>query len=239
MEISEDAMKMIEKRVNKTLNGLDVPESDKNEIKRELTSNYIDASTMKAQSRGVSSVDAVDVTSAFETSSDPEEIASMYMASYVKSLKRAGLWSRLVSFVIDMVIATLITLVLASPIIILRIFSTLPPGMHGIHMFFELRTQHMFIEYFYLLFSLNMIVIFIYFVICEGFFGLTPGKRVMGLKVLRVDGRKASYKEAMLRTIPKLFIIAIVADAILMVLYHGKDKQRIFDRIAGTIVIRK
>jgi uncharacterized RDD family membrane protein YckC len=57
--------------------------------------------------------------------------------------------------------------------------------------------------------------------------------------VLRADGNKAGYKEAMLRTIPKLFIMAIVADAILMVLYHGKDKQRIFDRIAGTIVIRK
>lgn len=239
MEISENAMKMIEKRVNKTLNGLDVPESDMNEIKRELTSNYIDASTMKAQGRGVSSVEAVDVTSAFETSSDPEEIASMYMASYVKSLKRAGLWSRLVSYVIDMVIATLITLILASPIILLRIFSSPAPDKPGIHMFFEIRTQHMFFEYFYLLFSLNIVVIFIYFVICEGFFGFTPGKRIMGLKVLRVDGRKASYKEAMLRTIPKLFIIAIVADAVLMVLYNGKDKQRIFDRIAGTIVIRK
>jgi uncharacterized RDD family membrane protein YckC len=61
----------------------------------------------------------------------------------------------------------------------------------------------------------------------------------LGLKVLRADGNKAGYKEAMLRTIPKLFIAAIVADAILMILYHGKDKQRIFDRIAGTIVIRK
>jgi len=59
------------------------------------------------------------------------------------------------------------------------------------------------------------------------------------LKVLRSDGRKAGYREAMLRTIPKLFILVIAADTILMVLYHGKDKQRIFDRIAGTIVIRR
>jgi hypothetical protein len=51
-------------------------------IKRELISNYIDASAVKAQAKGASRVEIVDVASAFETSSDPEEIASMYMASY-------------------------------------------------------------------------------------------------------------------------------------------------------------
>jgi len=229
MEISEDAMKMIEKRANKILKDIDVPESDKNEIMRELISNYVDASTVKAQARGASRVEGVDVASAFETSSDPEEIASMYMASYAKSLKRAGLLSRLFAYAIDTVIVTILTVIMASPIIALRIFTS-PAGNIRITIFSE---------YFYLIIYLNLIVIFIYFVVCEGFFGFTPGKWVLGLKVLRADGNTAGYKEAMLRTIPKLFIVAIVADAILMVLYHGKDKQRIFDRIAGTIVIRK
>jgi uncharacterized RDD family membrane protein YckC len=229
MEISEDAMKMIEKRANKILKDIDVPESDKNEIMRELISNYVDASTVKAQARGASRVEGVDVASAFETSSDPEEIASMYMASYAKSLKRAGLLSRLFAYAIDTVIVTILTVIIASPIIALRIFTS-PAGNIRITIFSE---------YFYLIIYLNLIVIFIYFVVCEGFFGFTPGKWVLGLKVLRADGNTAGYKEAMLRTIPKLFIVAIVADAILMVLYHGKDKQRIFDRIAGTIVIRK
>jgi uncharacterized RDD family membrane protein YckC len=229
VEISEDAMKMIEKRANMILKGIDVPESDKNEIKRELISNYIDASTVKAQANGASRVEGIDVASAFETSSDPEEIASMYMASYVRSLKRAGILSRLVAYAIDTVIVTLLTLIIASPIIALRIFTS-PAGNIRITIFSE---------YFYLIIYLNLIVIFIYFVVCEGFLGFTPGKWALGLKVLRADGKKADYKEAMLRTIPKLFIVAIVADAILMILYHGKDKQRIFDRIAGTIVIRK
>lgn len=232
MEISEDAMKMIEKRANKTLNDIDVPESDKNEIKRELISNYIDASSEKAQARGASSVEPVDVASAFMTSSDPEEIASMYMASYVKSLKRAGLLSRLVPYIIDMIIATIITAIVASPIIVLRIFSS------PIHEPGKIQVM-IFSEYFYLIIYLNIVVIFIYFVVCEGFLGFTPGKWLLGLKVLRADGKKAGYREAMLRTIPKLFIIAILIDAILMLLYHVKDKQRIFDRVAGTIVIRK
>jgi uncharacterized RDD family membrane protein YckC len=232
MEISDDATKMIEKRANKILNGIDVPESDKNEIKRELISNYIDASVVKAQARGASRVEGIDVASAFETSSDPEEIASMYMASYARSLKRAGLLPRLIAYVIDMVFATIITVILASPIIALRIISSPVSDVYKIRVM-------VFSEYFYLVIYLNIIVIFVYFVVCEGFLGFTPGKWLLGLKVLKADGKKTDYKEAMLRTIPKLFIVAIVADAILMILYHGKDKQRIFDRIAGTIVIRK
>lgn len=231
MEISEDATKMIEKRANKILKGIDVPGGDKNEIERELISNYIDASTAKAQARGASRVEGVDAAAAFETSSDPEEIAAMYMASYVKSLKRAGLPSRLVAYVIDSIIATILTVILAAPIIALKVFSA-SGDMYKVRFM-------VFSEYFYLIIYLNIVIIFIYFVVCEGFLGFTPGKWVLGLKVLRADGNKAGYKEAMLRTIPKLFIAAIVADAILMILYHGKDKQRIFDRIAGTIVIRK
>ncbi len=232
MELSDDAAKMIEKRANKILKGIDVPEGDKDEIRRELVSNYVEASSAKAQARGATLVEGVDVAAAFETSSDPEEIASMYMASYVKSLRRAGLLSRTAAYVIDMVIATALTVILASPIIAIRIFSS-PVG--------DLRHIRIMVwsEYFYLVIYLNLIVIFIYFVVCEGFRGSTPGKWALGLKVLREDGKKADYKEAMLRTIPKLFIVAIAVDALLMVLYRAGDRQRIFDRIAGTIVIRK
>jgi len=231
MEVSEDARKMIERRANAVLKGIDVPESDKKEIGRELTSNYLDAATEEAQARGAGQVERTDVALAFETSSDPEEIASMYMASYVKSLKRAGIISRLAAYAIDTIIATLATLIIASPIIALRVFSMPEDGFHTRVMIFS--------EYFYLIIYLNLVVIFAYFVVSEGFFGYTPGKWIMGLKVLRTDGKKAGYKEAMLRTIPKLFVMAILADAILMLLYRGGDRQRIFDRIAGTIVIRK
>ena len=84
-----------------------------------------------------------------------------------------------------------------------------------------------------------MTIIFAYFVICEGFFGYTPGKWLLGIKVIRADGKKASYQETMIRSIPKLFIVAIIADAMLMLLFYRKDRQRLFDRIAGTIVISR
>ena len=93
-------------------------------------------------------------------------------------------------------------------------------------------------QYFNLLIASNLAVVLIYFIISEGFYGYTPGKWLMDLKVLRSDGRKIGYKEAMVRDITKLFILAIIADTLLMPLYW-KDRQRLFDKIAGTIVIHR
>ncbi len=232
MELGEDARKMIEKRANKILSGIDVPGSEKGEIRRELVSNFVEASTVKAQARNASRIEAADVAAAFETSSDPDEIASMYMASYAKSLKRAGLLRRAIAYAIDEFMVMVLTMVVTSPFILLKAFSSPASDMQAIRLM-------VMSEYFYLLIYLNLIVIFLYYVVCEGYLGFTPGKWLLGLKVLRADGKKADYKEAMLRTIPKLFIVAIVVDAIMMLLYHGNDRQRIFDRIAGTIVIKK
>ena len=126
MEITEDARKMIDKRTNAILKGIDVPEREKQEIRRELVSNYIDAATEEAMKRGASAVERRDVVSALETSSDPDEIASMYMASYVRSLKRVGVWPRLAAGAIDTVMVLIATLMIASPIVVLRIFWLFP-----------------------------------------------------------------------------------------------------------------
>ena len=54
MEISEEARKLLENKVKRILNEIDIPESQKVEVRKELISNYTDASTMNARSRGVS-----------------------------------------------------------------------------------------------------------------------------------------------------------------------------------------
>ena len=120
MEISEDARKLLENKVKRILNAIDVPESQKVEIRKELISNYTDASIMNARSRGVSSVEKSDIEAAFESSESPDEIASMYMASYVNSLHKAGIISRSIAFFIDMFIVNLFTVIAAVPFILLR-----------------------------------------------------------------------------------------------------------------------
>lgn len=230
MEISEDARKAIEYRIGRILKEVDVPEIDKNEIKKELMSNYVDASMVSARARGSATVEKADVASALETSEEPAEIASMYMASYANSLRRAGLLSRAVAYVIDTAITAVFTAIAALPFFMVRYL------LLQTH---EFDMQPLVLRFFYLLVIANLAIIFIYFTISEGFFSSTPGKWLLGLKVLRADGKRAGYREAMLRSIPKLFIAAIVADAAVMALYRRKDRQRLFDRIAGTIIIHK
>ena len=174
------------------------------------------------------------------SSEAPEEIASMYMVSYTESLIKAGIIPRSIAFIIDYGISSILAIILTTPFIIfgsyLRGGPQAPPGppMVSLPPMISLLGQ----QYFNLLIASNLAVVFIYFIISEGFYGYTPGKWLMDLKVLRADGRKIGYKEAMVRDITKLFILAIMADTLVMFLYW-KDRQRLFDKIAGTIVIHR
>ena len=73
-------------RVTRILKAVDIPDNDKKEIKKELISNYTDASIMNAQARGAQTVGRADVEFALVTAEPPEEIASMYMVSYTETL---------------------------------------------------------------------------------------------------------------------------------------------------------
>jgi uncharacterized RDD family membrane protein YckC len=76
-----------------------------------------------------------------------------------------------------------------------------------------------------------------YNILLEGYFGRTIGKYIMRLKVLKTDGTKIGYREAILRNIPKYVGNFIFIDALIMVLFFREEKQRAFDKVADTIVI--
>lgn len=240
MEISDDARKLMENRVMRIMKNIDVPDNDKAEIKNELISNYTDASIVKAEARRAQSVEKADMAAVFELSEDPEDIASAYMVSYVSSLSRAGILSRTAGFAIDIILVTVLAWITSIPFVLPMYFSSPPPPgeIHPLiilpNFLFPTLSQ-----YFNVFVISNLAVTFAYFVICEGFFGYTPGKWLMGLKVLCADGKKAGYRESMLRNISKLVAPAILVDAALMILYRPEDRRRMFDRIAGTIVIRR
>ena len=71
MEVNDEAMRVMEKRVKRILSEIDIPDNDKKEIKNELISNYTDASVEKARSRGASAVDKADVESVLEIVRSP------------------------------------------------------------------------------------------------------------------------------------------------------------------------
>lgn len=74
-----------------------------------------------------------------------------------------------------------------------------------------------------------------YSTLLEGFVGQSLGKRIMGLKVVRVDGKKLFYDHAAVRNFGKAFLLPFD----LLIGWRLKDARfiRYFDKFAGTTVI--
>lgn len=85
-----------------------------------------------------------------------------------------------------------------------------------------------------------LVVWFLYFTLLEGRYGQTIGKMALNIKVVRAaDGAPIDYGEAAVRTI--LRIIDGLFDYLIgaIFIWTSDEKQRLGDRVAHTVVIRK
>ena len=82
---------------------------------------------------------------------------------------------------------------------------------------------------------LFLILFWIYLTLLEGFAGQSLGKRIVGLTVVRVDGRRLFYDHAAVRNFGKVFLLPFD----LLIGLRLKDERfiRYFDKFAGTTVI--
>jgi uncharacterized RDD family membrane protein YckC/DNA-binding HxlR family transcriptional regulator len=80
-------------------------------------------------------------------------------------------------------------------------------------------------------------LLWLYSTLLEGFNGQSIGKRVLGLKVVRTDGKKMSYDHAAIRNFGK--ILVLLPFDLLIGMWRIKDNtfMRYFDKFAGTTVI--
>jgi uncharacterized RDD family membrane protein YckC len=87
------------------------------------------------------------------------------------------------------------------------------------------------------------LIVWGYFVLFETFWrGQTPGKRIMGLRVIRDDGRPVRFFEAFVRNILRLTIDILppvsFAVGVVSTIFSGKSK-RVGDYVAGTVVVKE
>jgi uncharacterized RDD family membrane protein YckC len=82
-------------------------------------------------------------------------------------------------------------------------------------------------------------ITFAYFILCEGATGQTIGKRLLGIRVVSADGNRASWGQAIGRTLlrivdalPVLYIVGLIT-----ALATGERRQRIGDLAARTRVV--
>lgn len=76
-----------------------------------------------------------------------------------------------------------------------------------------------------------------YFTVLEGSWSQTIGKRLLGIVVYNENGRKVSYTSALIRRIGLVVPILQFFDA--AVIFLTSLRQRIFDVVARTVVVKK
>jgi len=79
-------------------------------------------------------------------------------------------------------------------------------------------------------------LLWLYSTLLEGFNGQSIGKRIMGLKVVRTDGKKMSYDNAAVRNFGKVLPL-LPFDLIVGWRLKNCTFMRYFDKFAGTTVI--
>ena len=79
-------------------------------------------------------------------------------------------------------------------------------------------------------------LLWLYSTLLEGFNGQSLGKRIMGLKVVRTDGKKMSYDHAAIRNFGKILPL-LPFDLLIGWRIKNTAFMRYFDKFAGTTVI--
>lgn len=80
------------------------------------------------------------------------------------------------------------------------------------------------------------VVFFVYWILMENWKGRSIGKIVLGLKVTNMNGQKVSLKNIIISSFGKSFILPI--DVVLGWIFTNKKRQRIFNKLSNTIVIK-
>jgi uncharacterized RDD family membrane protein YckC len=145
--------------------------------------------------------------------------------------KFAGFWRRLIAFIIDNTIITIIFSVLCMIAAMAFIFGAISGNSDAwiTDLIDHAYSFSMMISLFY------FFIIIAYFTYFHGTTGRTPGKMFLGLQVVSVDGTPISFGIAFLRA-AGYFVSAIYFLGFIWAAFD-KKKQGWHDKIAGTVVI--
>jgi uncharacterized RDD family membrane protein YckC len=240
MEFSEDAKREIEKNLGEVVRRISLDSRERTDIMNELRSTYYEAAEDEARARGSDTVTLADARAAKASISSPRETGDSFMESYAAHLKRAGFWPRLAAFIIDSAILCGLVFILTMPFLAFLLLTGMPTDDAANEAWFYALSPEMKLLFLVTLVTVLpafLIIILGYYFVIEGHFGRTPGKALLGLRVLKTDGTRIGYKEAILRNLSKYNNVLIVIDVLIMLIFFNRETQRGSDRIADTIVV--
>ena len=142
----------------------------------------------------------------------------------------AGVLHRILAAVIDHALLAIITMVIALPFGVSGAFMMM--GADPIAAMAAAASWMTFIV-------ISAIIWLVYFPYFESTTGQTLGKKLMGIKVVREDGKKLALPDAIIRTVLRIVDALPFAYIIgLIVVLVSQKKQRIGDMAARTIVVK-
>ena len=86
-------------------------------------------------------------------------------------------------------------------------------------------------------FNLGGVIYFLYWMFMDGFYGQSIGKMIMRIKITRLDGSPIGIGPAAIESVGKAFLLPL--DCIIGWLLYPKRRQRIFNYISETIVVKE
>ena len=140
----------------------------------------------------------------------------------------AGLMHRSLAITIDHIILGIIAIIISMPIGLSTLFSTdkISPFMMLANMFSWIG-------------AIVVVISILYFLYFESTTGQTLGKRMVGIKVVKENGKKLSFGDALIRTVFRIIDMLPVAYIIgFIVILVSQKKQRVGDVVAKTIVVK-
>lgn len=144
-------------------------------------------------------------------------------------LRYAGFWYRLLAWVVDYVLALIVTLVIVLPIgfvygLMMMGSATGPEIEAGAEPLGQV---------------FGILIAWLYWTVFESSgWQATPGKRMLGLRVTDQDGRRIGFGRANARYWSKILSTLILFIGFLMVAFTRR-KQGLHDLIASTLVLRR
>jgi uncharacterized RDD family membrane protein YckC len=152
--------------------------------------------------------------------------------------KFAGFWRRLVAFMIDSTIVTIIFVVLCVIAALAFFFGAMSADNNTWSN--DLASLKGFSSVLLLIMVFYITINIAYFTYFHGATGRTPGKMLLGLQVYSVDGTEVSFGIAFLRSVG-YFVSSLLGTIPLGFIWAAFDnkKQAWHDKIAGTVVIIK
>jgi uncharacterized RDD family membrane protein YckC len=185
--------------------------------------NTLSASPEELAARGVSLHDTEKVAAA-DLSNLAEEVAPTELGS----LRKAGFWLRGVAFLVDVILVALLgtggAILVDLAVQTGGMISSAPEA--GLEWLDTTATS-----------LLAVLMALCYFTLFVGLRGQTPGKMLLGLKIIRTTGEEVGYGRALVRWIGQCLGLLPLGLGFLLVAF-SRRKQALHDKIAGTDVVR-